>query len=310
MWSEKFYAAAAVLLGAAMVYRLVASLRRIGAEEGGGGLSRDVSLLELAFLAGGPGRVAGTVLVRMKREGRATVTADGLVTVHADLAAAADDVERACVAAAGVSRQEHLRRLLARTATSQAVQAIGDRLEAEGLLIHRKVLRHYVWSWRVWYAATVLPLALTAYGFVVALLDDGSWWPGWGWGLFLSGMGGLGLLLSEHRGGRVAPGRVPWRVLTRLGALRREAGGPGAVAPDAMTALAMTALGAVALNGMDAAQDPELLEASAAHGWSVTGGSSGDGGAGVGSAWCGSVDDWVAGSSGDSGDSGGSGGGG
>jgi len=291
MWHDWFYAAAAALWMAALVNLLVAGLRLVHADESRGQLKRDLSLLELAYVAGGPGRVAVTVLARMKQEGRLMLRIDGTAGVPVVTADVVDEVERAVLEVANVPGGRKLVHVAARTADSWAVRKIGNRLEAEGLVIPGSVLRHYRWAWRVVWGTTILPLPLTVYGLVVALLDDASWWPLWPVGLAMPVLGSIVFVCSDSKGGRTPPSPVSNSVRIKLRQLRSQAHRPSRKAPDALTALALTALGGVALSGLKAAQDPELLKAATAQGWDSHGAApGGDGGVGVGGAWSG---DWA-----------------
>ncbi|MGI5479448.1 TIGR04222 domain-containing membrane protein [Streptomyces lavendofoliae] len=149
MWRDWFYAAAAALWLVALVNLLVAGLRLVNADESRGHLKRDLSLLELAYVAGGPGRVAATVLARMKHEGQLTLGIDGTAWVPVETAGVVDEVERAALEVANVPGRRKLAYVAARTADSWPVRKIGYRLEAEGLVIPRSVLRRYRWTWRV-----------------------------------------------------------------------------------------------------------------------------------------------------------------
>ncbi|MFF4081045.1 TIGR04222 domain-containing membrane protein [Streptomyces sp. NPDC001777] len=119
---------------------LIAGLAR--ARRGPGGPVHD--LHEVAFLNGGPGRVADTVLTAMHTDGRIAVGGPGIVAVRR--AEAHDPVERAVLQehAAGSSGALHtLREAVMR---HPAVQEIGDGLAARGLLAPPAAGR----TWRRW----------------------------------------------------------------------------------------------------------------------------------------------------------------
>ena len=106
MWHEIHLIVTALLLLAAAVYaaRSATRVRQVPHPQGLPG--RGLPLLDAAFLAGGPGRVVDTVLVRMHQEGRAIVSRGGLVTITSTKTY--DDVEAALIVAAGDLRQRDL----------------------------------------------------------------------------------------------------------------------------------------------------------------------------------------------------------
>ncbi|GAA2449765.1 TIGR04222 domain-containing membrane protein [Streptomyces macrosporus] len=109
-------------------------------------------LYEIAFLAGGPGRVADTAICALHHDGRLGVAAEGRVYVMR--AEARDPVERELLALCGSAPESRLRLSELRSALmrSPAVQECGDALTRRGLLLrpedHRRrraaALAHYV----------------------------------------------------------------------------------------------------------------------------------------------------------------------
>ncbi|CAL9281318.1 TIGR04222 domain-containing membrane protein [Streptomyces sp. SudanB182_2057] len=248
MLDEGLYLAASVLTAGAIGYRIVVAVRiavRLRAEVA---VREDLSVEELAFLAGGPRRTSATVLFRMVRQGRLALAEDGTVTVPEGVRAVG--VEAALVEAAGISRSERAGKLVARTAASRAVRAVGDRLLAEGLLI-RPTLRRAQYRARrlLWWSAA---LALVPLVWDLTAGSAERWWAG----VALSAGAAVTAVL-------VKPSRawVPYRVRSTLGILSGERERPAAWRrADVLAVLAVTPVGAVALGGLSAAQEPEFRE--------------------------------------------------
>ncbi|CAL9311423.1 TIGR04222 domain-containing membrane protein [Streptomyces sp. SudanB25_2051] len=294
------YLAAFVLVAGALVYRLAAAARVVAALRCDGEVRRDLSAEELAFLAGGPRRVATTVLFRMREEGRLSVAEDGTVTLHADAHAAdaRDGIEKALLQAAGVSRAERLGPLVARTATSGAVRSVGDRLRAEGLLVAASLRLRQRRARRLLWASAVPPAALALYE--AAAGAPHRWWAG----LALAAVAAVPAWIV-----RPVAAQVPYRVRAGLDALRaaRRRPAPSRTAGDALTALAATPLGAVALDGLAASDEPALRALVTSEIWRAVPSPYGDGFATAPASWWAAPDDW--GSAGDAGTCGGGGGG-
>lgn len=113
-----------LLFGAARVRLRTPSVRRKDA------LAHEV--WETAFLAGGPGRVVDAAIAGMHEDGRLAVGGPGVVTVRQ--AVAHDAVEAAVLDAIARTPGGGLAALRATAMRSPAVQAVGDRLAARGLL--------------------------------------------------------------------------------------------------------------------------------------------------------------------------------
>ncbi|MGW8396034.1 TIGR04222 domain-containing membrane protein [Streptomyces lydicus] len=126
-----------VLVIGTVVLRLrTPSVRRADA------LAHDV--WETAFLAGGPARVVDAAVAAMHEDGRLTVGGPGVVTVRQ--ATARDAVEAAVLDAVARTPGGALATLRAEAMRSPAVQDIGDRLAARGLMRHPRLGR----GWRGW----------------------------------------------------------------------------------------------------------------------------------------------------------------
>ncbi|MFE7190718.1 TIGR04222 domain-containing membrane protein [Kitasatospora sp. NPDC057541] len=312
MWHDAYYLIPAAVLAATVLWASRARQAALRVPNPQGLPGRGLHLLHAAFLAGGPGRVFDTALVRMHRAGHVVVSRSRLVTVTADRPQ--DAVERAIVEAVGPSRSLDLDPLRLAVMRSPGVQAIGDELAGRGLLRNPVRLRRARTAHRSIWLAPLLTVALTALAYPLASHDgsgdDGPalWIP-----LLLLAVGLLSLLGTRPPKGRITPaGRrqlglmdngTPWR--PRHGARNADA----------------ALLGAIALGGLVAVEfaDEELrqaLLASAAAdqtvgaaGWSAAGSpsassssssSSGSSSSGCGSSpavWCGSSSDSNSGSS-------------
>ncbi|BCK67830.1 hypothetical protein Srufu_017830 [Streptomyces libani subsp. rufus] len=99
---------------------------------------------EMAFLAGGPGRVVDAALAGMHEDGRLAVGGPGVVTVRQALAR--DAVEAAVLDAIARTPGGALAALRATAMRSPAVQGVGDGLAARGLLRRPQLGR----GWRRW----------------------------------------------------------------------------------------------------------------------------------------------------------------
>ncbi|WP_313956476.1 TIGR04222 domain-containing membrane protein [Streptomyces sp. SAJ15] len=179
-------------------------------------------LMEAAFLAGGPGRVADTVLCGMCVDGRLSIGGPGVVSVRRSVAR--QPVEEALLQE--YARAPHGAWAALRTALTcgPAVQGIGDRLAGRGLLVPPGAMRRWhrlgTLQTRVCGAALVLALVLSVVGGVADF----------GFAAFLS-------LLPALLGGAVAGAgcrTLAVRRITRAGrralvAYRLESGytGPG-----------------------------------------------------------------------------------
>ncbi|MFF4715960.1 TIGR04222 domain-containing membrane protein [Streptomyces eurythermus] len=252
MLYEGLHLAALVLTAGAIGYRLVVAARIEMMLRAEGTVREDLSAEELAFLAGGPRRAAATVLFRMVRQGRLVLAEDGTVTVPDGVYAtgAAAGAEAALIEAAGISRSERVGKLVAGTAASRAVRAVGDRLRAEGLLI-RPALRRGQYRARrlLWWSAALAPVP-TVWELTAGSAD--RWWAGV---ILPAGAAATAMLVKP------SPAWVPYRVRSTLDILRGERERPAAWRrTGALAALAVTPVGAVALGGLSAAQEPEFRE--------------------------------------------------
>ncbi|MDF9816261.1 uncharacterized protein (TIGR04222 family) [Streptomyces sp. SPB162] len=117
--------------------------------------------LETAFLAGGPGRVADTVIAAMHGDGRITVTTPGQLTVIRPVAQ--NPVEVALLEACGAEWGGGLRQVRTAVLIGPAVQSIGDRLARRGLFfqpeVHSRWQRVSTLHKTVWFLLLFLSLA-------------------------------------------------------------------------------------------------------------------------------------------------------
>ncbi|WDV52233.1 TIGR04222 domain-containing membrane protein [Streptomyces coeruleorubidus] len=296
MLDEGLYVAALILTTGAIGYRLAVAARIARMLKAEVTVREDLSAEELAFLAGGPRRVVATVLFRMTGQGRLSVAEDGTVIFHDDLYAAdaTAGIEKALIKAAGISRSERVGKLVAHAAANRGVQAIGDRLQAEGLLIAPSLRRRQHRARRLLWWLAALPPVLTVYEITAGTPD--RWWAG----VALSAIATLTATLIKP-----AKAWVPYRVQSTLDLLRAERERPASWRPaGALTALAVTPVGAVALDGLAASQEPELRALVTPETWRA--GDPAHGGASA--TGCGTYGDW--GSSGHAGACGGGGAGG
>lgn len=197
--------------------------------------------LETAFLAGGPGRVADTVIAAMHGDGRITVTAPGQLTVVRPVAR--NPVETALLEACGAEWGGGLRQIRTAVLMGPSVRSIGDRLARRGLFyqpeVHSRWRRVSTLHKTVWFLLLFLSLAEVMPHVVV-----GSGMP-----LVLRVLPGLaaGLLVlgtcSAPRGRLTPAGR---RVLQGLRVnhrpLRTPRPAPGATDPVLLFALAGAAV--------------------------------------------------------------------
>jgi uncharacterized protein (TIGR04222 family) len=104
------------------------------------------SVLEAAFLIGGPRRVVDTVISTMHEDGRVLVMPHGRLRV---VRPAANSVESAVFVACGRELQADLKEIRAAIMRSPEVQEIGDGLAARGLLYRPDSIRHWRLAARV-----------------------------------------------------------------------------------------------------------------------------------------------------------------
>ncbi|MEV3991521.1 TIGR04222 domain-containing membrane protein [Streptomyces sp. NPDC049837] len=149
----------AVAVSSALLINGVAASRR----GPGGSLHYRV---EAAFLNGGPARVVDSALASLHADGRVAVGGPGIVQVVRPVGH--DPVERAVLheLATAPSGALHVVRLAAMR--HPAVQEIGDRLAARGLIVPRGAGR----TWRRWSAAQAAGCLLLVLGSVVATIAE------------------------------------------------------------------------------------------------------------------------------------------
>ncbi|WP_405793547.1 TIGR04222 domain-containing membrane protein [Streptomyces sp. NBC_01506] len=136
-----------------------------------GGGSTDVrDLMDVAFLGGGPGRVAETAIVAMHADGRLGIGGPGIVALYGDVAR--NPVERAVIDEHNRAPHGALHTLRLAVMRSRAVQDVGDSLAARGLLVPARKTRVWV-RWGLAQAiVSLLAIPLT----VFVLIDTSSPW--------------------------------------------------------------------------------------------------------------------------------------
>ena len=125
-----------VTVSSAGVITGVVRARRAAAGAPGTGVD---DLMEAAFLASGPGRVADTVISEMHTDGRLTVGRPGVVSIRQPVART--PIENALVNVLTSSPNGALDRLRRELMRAPEVQAIGDDLARRGLLMRPAALR-------------------------------------------------------------------------------------------------------------------------------------------------------------------------
>ncbi|WP_344335336.1 TIGR04222 domain-containing membrane protein, partial [Kitasatospora putterlickiae] len=169
MWHNAYYLIPAVPLIAAVLWASRARQAALRVPNPKGLPGRGIPLLDAAFLAGGPGRVFDTALVRMHRGGHVVVSRARLVTLTTDKPY--DQVEREIVDAIGPTRSRDLGSLRTAVMRSPGVQAIGDELAGRGLLRDPVKLRRARTAHRSIWPALLLTAVVTAAAY---LLDSGE----------------------------------------------------------------------------------------------------------------------------------------
>ncbi|NBM16095.1 TIGR04222 domain-containing membrane protein, partial [Streptomyces sp. GC420] len=129
-----------LVLGGLAVAAVTAAVRanRVGRNAPADRRVRDV--LEAAFLAGGPGRVADTVIAAMHARGRLVLAGPGIVRIEPGVVPE-HPVEEALLTVHASAPSGALQWLRAGVMRSQAVQGIGDLLAARGLLAPPRTAR-------------------------------------------------------------------------------------------------------------------------------------------------------------------------
>jgi uncharacterized protein (TIGR04222 family) len=159
------------------------------------------SVLEAAFLVGGPRRVVDTVISTMHEDGRVQVIPHGRLQVLRPVAA--NDVEGAVLAACGPEWQAELKQVRAAAMRSPAVQEIGDGLAAHGLLYRPDSIRH----WRLAARAHRLTCLFTCFAvFGSAFVTRQATGPGGGPEVFTIVPVFIGAVVAAIIGQFLAPG--------------------------------------------------------------------------------------------------------
>ncbi|WP_244320974.1 TIGR04222 domain-containing membrane protein [Streptomyces melanosporofaciens] len=133
--------------------------------------ARAYDLLEAAFLAGGPGRTADTVISAMYADGRLAIGDPGVVSVRQPIARGPveEDLLRLC-AGSPHGALNWLRRELMRSAS---VQAIGDRLAGRGLMVRPDALRFWRRAARAQNTLCAVGVFLAIVMTIGSVADDG-----------------------------------------------------------------------------------------------------------------------------------------
>lgn len=290
------YVVALVIFVGAFAWQMVVRSRALGKPSAGAD-ERPYDLLEAAFIAGGPGRVADTVVCAMQDDGRIEI--DAVAQVHIIRPNGNDPVERELLSLCGDEWESPLETLRGELMRSAPVQAIGDTLVNRGLIWRAR-------DQRAWRYASHTRLTVSVLCGLFTLLD-------WQIGIVSEIHGPYGFLIpmfiiasvvtvfKPNKSGLTKGGR---RALEQL-----EKDNPWA--PKGLTKAAPAAL--VAVGGVWALSDVKLREQFIAAAVSnrastETAFTSSGGGAGVscgGSGGCG-----ISSCGGSGGDSGGGGGGG
>ncbi|MDI3406911.1 TIGR04222 domain-containing membrane protein [Streptomyces cavernicola] len=135
-----------VVIGGSII-RLLVPVLRAARPSGSSATGRLLDPLEAAFLAGGPGRVADTVLTAMHADGLITVVRPGLVGVGRGVAR--HPVEQAVLDAHAVAPSSALEWVRVGVMRSPAVQTLGDGLAERGLLM-RPAVQEARRRWAEW----------------------------------------------------------------------------------------------------------------------------------------------------------------
>jgi uncharacterized protein (TIGR04222 family) len=243
-----------VLVGAACA-RLCRAAVALAAVERRGTDRESLTLYEAAFLAGGPGRVAGLALVAMARERRLLLAHTGWATVvdpHAR-----DVVEGSVMDAIGPAGQRRIPPVRAAAAAAEAVRDLADRLVTAGLAVPERAgtvadaVRRVRGS-----AVTVVVLGAVA---VVLPGEEGGPSAGLTAAWFAAPLAmALGCLLTARTELHPYPRRASPAGHRLMASLSRSLGGPDPVEGDAR------ALTVVALHGPGAVDEPGLRAAFAA----------------------------------------------
>lgn len=133
-----------------------------------GGVSEVHDLMDVAFLGGGPGRVAETAIVAMHSDGRLGIGGPGVVAIYSHVAH--NPVEQAVIQEHAMAPHGALHALRLAVMRSRAVQQVGDSLTARGLLVPAPKTRLWV-RWGLIQAVlclAVIPLS------VILLINTGS----------------------------------------------------------------------------------------------------------------------------------------
>ncbi|WP_310718054.1 TIGR04222 domain-containing membrane protein [Streptomyces lydicus] len=217
------------------------------------GSAAGLTLYEMAYLSGGPHRLADVVLVLMAQQRRLLLAHTGWATVVDPVGL--DPVERATLSAIGPDGQRRIPAIREALVADEAVRAVGDRLVAAGLALPAAArgLRNAV---RQVQGATVLALlcAAAAYATASAGEDRGQLLIWFTLPLILT-LGTLAVARFElHPYSDWATGAGEERLPGRPGFTAFSPSSPAPVAP-------LASLMTLALHGPRALTDPTLRAA-------------------------------------------------
>ncbi|MEV0533431.1 TIGR04222 domain-containing membrane protein [Kitasatospora sp. NPDC050463] len=259
MWHNVYFVVPTMLLFIAASYashtkQLVKRVPKVKGLPG-----RGLPLLDTAFLAGGPGRVFDTALVRMHQAGRVVVNRAGFVTLTTEQPY--DAVDLAIIDAVGPTRQRDLTALRRAVMRAPAVQELGDRLADRGLLRSPVRMRRAKAARRLLWLALLLMVATTV---VAHLVDNGDaerpslWLPP-----VALVFGLVSLLVTWPLKGRITPAGRRQLALMSIGKPWKPSAGlaPRAAGGALIGAIALSGLAA---SGLDDAELQEALLAAAA----------------------------------------------
>ncbi|MGW5698251.1 TIGR04222 domain-containing membrane protein, partial [Streptomyces asiaticus] len=128
-------------------------------------------LLEAAFLAGGPGRAADTVISAMYADGRLAIGDPGVVSVRQPVARG--PVEEELLRLCAISPHGGLKWLRRELMRSPVVQAIGDQLAGRGLMVRPDALRFWRGVARTQVGLCAMGVFLASLISIASVADDG-----------------------------------------------------------------------------------------------------------------------------------------
>ncbi|SEK39699.1 TIGR04222 domain-containing membrane protein [Nonomuraea pusilla] len=237
--------AALTILNVMAMVRERAAIRAAAA----GARPRGLGACEVAYLAGGPRRVAVTALAASAMSGTLRMSRGGGVQAVAGAPQAIDPVERELLGRVTPGSVHHAGALRREVARGEAVYAIRTRLTGLGLLVPER--RTGTWHRRLAWLRVLSTLALIVGAFQLFMtLGDGGWTrlPG----LVLAAATFVGGWVAARVGGSWLPGALTREGLEELETMRRLVPPGSAGAAPAL---------AVALHGLSEIRDADLRHA-------------------------------------------------